>query len=190
MEGSHLASLPAELRNHIYSLALFSPEKMILDFEFVEKHGRLRVGGPQHLLALTETCRQIRGESLPLFYSNTDFMVVIGDLKWTADSKNVKSAYSKEPLRLFRDWLRAIGFESARSIRSVEMYAYVLPHEGARRHIVYAMTLLSSVVRFFVRTGKSSSSYPLSLRWNADSRFPKMQAQLSSSLSRASSSQS
>lgn len=158
MEHSPFASLPAEIRNQIYSMALLSPQKMILDFEFLEEHSHLRIGGPRHLLALTETCRQIRSEILPLFYSNRDFVVLNGNLKWTADTKNVKSARSKEPLRLFRDWLRTIGFESARSIRTVEVYAHVLPHEGTRRHIVYAMTLLSSVVRFSFLTGKSCSS--------------------------------
>lgn len=158
MEHSPFASLPAELRNHIYGLALVSLEKVILDFEFLEKQNRLRIGRPRHLLALTETCRQIRRESLPLFYSNSEFVVLIGNLKWTAESNNVKSAHSKEPIRLFRDWLRTIGFESARAIRSVEVHAHVLPHKGAYRHVIYAITLLSSVVRFFVRTGESCSS--------------------------------
>lgn len=157
MERSPFAILPAEIRNYIYHLTLRDTETLILDFEVPDRHGRYLVFGQRHLLALTETCRQIRSESLPLFYGINDFFVVVGDLKWTAKIKNKTSAHRKEPLWLFQNWLRTIGFESARCIRAVEMNAFAWPEEGASRHVGYAVRLLSSILRFFVRTGKSTT---------------------------------
>ncbi|TKA22826.1 hypothetical protein B0A50_07726 [Salinomyces thailandicus] len=57
MDASPLARLSGELRNHIYAFVLNNDGYAI----------KLQAGGTQH--ALTKTCRQVRHETLPMYYS-------------------------------------------------------------------------------------------------------------------------
>lgn len=56
--GSRLLSIPGELRNRIYRLAIIEPDSIIID----------RTSWASHQPALLKTCKQIRVEALPLFY--------------------------------------------------------------------------------------------------------------------------
>ncbi|KAK5122088.1 hypothetical protein LTR85_004334 [Meristemomyces frigidus] len=69
MEASPLKKLPAELRNRIYEMALQHEDAIIIrtDGAFDE----LSASGLP--LALTATCREIRNDTLKMFYANNAF---------------------------------------------------------------------------------------------------------------------
>ncbi|KAK3724907.1 hypothetical protein LTR37_000955 [Vermiconidia calcicola] len=62
-EPSRLQKLPAELRNRIYGLAL--PETVVAHSYYRRQSFETEVRQP----SLTRVCKQLRNESLPVFYS-------------------------------------------------------------------------------------------------------------------------
>ena len=68
MDSSLLGKLPRELRDGVYVLVLHAPN----DIHIYDEDGQPSLGDALRIhkpLALTTTCKQIRGESLPLFYA-------------------------------------------------------------------------------------------------------------------------
>lgn len=72
-------TLPAEIRNHIYELALPSSEKeLIVAAPFKDDLMALAVQPP-----ITQTTKQLRSEILPMFYSDRTFVAYIKDFDFT-----------------------------------------------------------------------------------------------------------
>lgn len=78
----HLLALSPELRNQIYYLALVEPTPLHLNNPSpTEKPGGDRHYSPTAVQpSLLRTCRQIRSESLPVFYGNNAFQIYGGYL--------------------------------------------------------------------------------------------------------------
>lgn len=122
MDASPLNKLPAELRLEIYALVLEQPCAISLvrskdENTLVFEQG---CGSKDQFLAITETCRLVRQESLPVFYHHNDFWFPTLPATTSFDSPGALSP--DNPLdavnvTLFGDWLRGIGEESAASIR-------------------------------------------------------------------------
>jgi len=72
MEQSSLRKLPPEIRNCIYELISYWPEPLTLKWERKQRQlyqANAALDAPRCPPAFTQTCRQIREESLKLFYS-------------------------------------------------------------------------------------------------------------------------
>ena len=72
MDSSPLSKLPQELRDEIYGLSLQLPDDVLIN----NIGGRLQVSKElkgQKILALTATCKQLRCESLKIFFSMNTF---------------------------------------------------------------------------------------------------------------------
>lgn len=149
MEHSILADKPAEVLNLIYQFALHDPEKVTLDFKSPAQPAR---GGQSHLVALTETCREIRENTRPMFFNVNDFVVRDGQLSWDAQLK-----YRSEPMRRFRQWVQEREFAQAKCIRSLEVQGLVLMHPEWTMFELEDTTIraLGPVARFFAGTGKT-----------------------------------
>jgi hypothetical protein len=77
---SPLLALPAELRNDIVRLAVQEFETMVFTFEPNWDFGDSSSKNPVRMLGplqpgITQTCRQLRHESLPVFYDVNDILV-------------------------------------------------------------------------------------------------------------------
>lgn len=75
-QPSAFERLPAELRNRIYHLALVEDEPI----EVTDNFGLiLKPYAPSHQPALTRTSRQIRSETLPIYYGENAFLMGAGE---------------------------------------------------------------------------------------------------------------
>ena len=93
MEASLLYRLPAELRDLVY------------EYVFESKYAiKLEHGSIQH--PLTKTCRQLRAETLPMYYSMTRFNAHLDD----------------GPATRLCDWLKTLGSEQCLLLREVNMW--------------------------------------------------------------------
>ncbi|KAK3057463.1 hypothetical protein LTR09_001647 [Extremus antarcticus] len=72
--------LPAELRVSIYELVLFLPTGHIINTSYTSSRYYHRYRTPQP--SLTLTCRQIRSESLPIYYASSAFFLGTFQPKW------------------------------------------------------------------------------------------------------------
>ncbi|KAK5124134.1 hypothetical protein LTR85_001837 [Meristemomyces frigidus] len=82
MDNSPLSTLPAELRDVMYELALHSEDAVVLQWH--PDLGGFRACSSAGLpipirLALTETCKQTRSECLQLFYTSNTFELRLGE---------------------------------------------------------------------------------------------------------------
>ena len=117
---SRLTGLPPELRNRIYSLALTDTAPINLTAE----------SGPARLPSLLHVSRQIRLESLPLYFAINDFVATI---------KDANTAYICR-------WLDMIGTEGGSNLRRMEIRCSgrckkdFVPREAAVEHYFVALT--------------------------------------------------
>lgn len=118
MENSPLGKLAPELRNDIYERVFEATECLTL--VRLNGHGAivaLDSNGARRALALTQTCKEMRTETLQMFYGTTAFEIVpllasncLGH--W---SKAVSAEYSRS-LIACRDWLQRVGRKPAHAI--------------------------------------------------------------------------
>ena len=78
MEASPLHSIPREIRDQIYELAVYNPEGVLLSVsdnnETRRKPSRKRTTTPRpSYLALAQCCKQLRDKSEPIFYAQNTF---------------------------------------------------------------------------------------------------------------------
>ncbi|KAF7194054.1 hypothetical protein HII31_04575 [Pseudocercospora fuligena] len=119
MESSMFGRLPAELRNNIYELALLehNEDSRTIDLEswtdkpFSFIHSR-DDGSPCSLgiIGLPQTCRQIRRESLRLYYSLNRFYF---------ETEYLKSSDKDGIIERLQEFARRIGPRQAKEIRDV-----------------------------------------------------------------------
>ncbi|KAF2168245.1 hypothetical protein M409DRAFT_21683 [Zasmidium cellare ATCC 36951] len=76
MDRSPLNKLPAELRDLIYHFALVRNCPIVLYISKREHKVRIRKESEKkHVMGLSSTCKQIRTESLPIFYKGNHFKI-------------------------------------------------------------------------------------------------------------------
>ncbi|KAK5115830.1 hypothetical protein LTR85_009424 [Meristemomyces frigidus] len=120
MDQPPLIRLPAELRNHIYELALLRGhpvEIKIYDDDVLSPVG-------YDVLALTRTCKQIRHESTGLFYSINEFHIQlrVGSLKfWYQAPRTMLVSMERHLMTLLRSFVDSIGARNATSLTSVTL---------------------------------------------------------------------
>ena len=115
MEQSPLLRLPAELRIKIYEYALWHKDGITIkpylgkpSLSWLPKHNRP--------LALTSTCRQLRHESLPVFYSTSLFT-----LEHTPLFREWQAGEQQSSERALRHWAGVIGRRNRSTIQRVEI---------------------------------------------------------------------
>ncbi|KAI6793312.1 hypothetical protein KC361_g6255 [Hortaea werneckii] len=104
MEASPFARLSAELRNQIWTYALYQPDGFYLDLQD-DKYELLQKG---HQIALIKTCRQINTGTALLLYNVNKFI-------FSATTKRTVQSH----LPLAKDWLCAIGPAKASGIAEI-----------------------------------------------------------------------
>ena len=110
--------LSAELRNRIYELALVHPQTKYVPCRCPwSEIGIDSTEAPVCQPPLTRLCRQIRNESLPVYYGNNVFIVDVNDIHYR---RGVQCTIET-------GWLRAIGPHNRRSLQNV----YIHCHRGA-----------------------------------------------------------
>lgn len=122
MDASPLSTLPAELRNEIYTLATPRlPTPIIITFPF-EDYGQpfFETPLPEHALALTEVCSAIRQETLGTFFAMNSFKI-----SPLADSKIVRryeilDETEIQALRL-SDWLGQLDPKNLQALGCIEI---------------------------------------------------------------------
>ena len=94
-----LVDLPKELRDEIFSHLLLKPQNTITMLS--NSHCfRSEISAAQP--TISRVCKQLRAETLPIFYSSNRFLAELGDPEDLATAKN---------------WLLAIGDENVRHLR-------------------------------------------------------------------------
>lgn len=108
-QQSTFLTLPRELRDHIYELAL-------VDRETTRQHEGARIpiraGSYSVQPALTKTCRQVREETLVIYYGFNTFYSMI---EWDAS----QSAFIMEPGLV--NWLKSIGPDNTSKITDLNL---------------------------------------------------------------------
>lgn len=94
------------------------------DIQLTDVRGRLVCantldgGRPHHLLAITETCKLLRRETLGMFYDlNTFFLHIKPDLTNAARAQQRRIIHGQDSMVVFRRWLRCIGTPGKSSIK-------------------------------------------------------------------------
>lgn len=121
MDPSPLRKLPAELREYIYELALHVSFPIVLSPEHLSEPeiSLLRCNDQRIILdrlTVTQTCRDIRSEALPLFYSTNNFVFYTKEVSGEDPTQEARTARENE-MKQCRRWLESIGPHSARAIR-------------------------------------------------------------------------
>ncbi|KAI7458451.1 hypothetical protein KC351_g18135 [Hortaea werneckii] len=104
MEDSPFARLSAELRNQIWSYALYQPDGFYLDLQ----KGRYQLFCKRREIALTKTCRQINTETTLLLYNINKFTFFV-----------ISESTVRFDLPCVEDWLRVIGPAKASVIAEI-----------------------------------------------------------------------
>ena len=115
MESSPLGRLPAEIRNDIYELVLQQYLTVLLFANTDEDIAAKSTVNVRPLVALTETCKAVRSESLQIFYSINDFHFALGNLCGVPVGVKVTKAAE------FSQWLAKLSTHKLESLRQVEL---------------------------------------------------------------------
>ncbi|KAI7156871.1 hypothetical protein KC349_g5995 [Hortaea werneckii] len=113
MEASPFARLSAELRNQIWTYALYQPEGIYLD----RYDGNYELSPKGHQIALIKTCRQINTETALLLYNVNKFIF-----------NAVTDSTMRSNLARVKDWLCVIGLAKASAIVYICFDLGYLPH--------------------------------------------------------------
>ncbi|KAK5124171.1 hypothetical protein LTR85_001874 [Meristemomyces frigidus] len=110
MDDSPLAKLPAELRNHIYTLVLKrnTPYGVTSAYNLIDIVLE-RTGGEKHTLGMSATCKALHAECTPFFYAENQFII--------------KCPVRQELLSLVRKFKNTIGVRNATALRSITVDA-------------------------------------------------------------------
>lgn len=120
MDRSSLSTLPAELRNRIYTMALRK------EAPYSVTHIKLRHLAPEersphkHPLSLSTTCKAISLESTPLFYAENEFAI--------SGRSGTDATPEEEVLLLFRQFKETIGPRNAAALHLVKLDAGGIYH--------------------------------------------------------------
>ncbi|GAB1743349.1 hypothetical protein NU219Hw_g9189t1 [Hortaea werneckii] len=104
MEASPFARLSAELRNQIWTYALYQPDGFYLD----RRDGNYELSEKGHHIALIKTCRQINAETTLLLYNVNKFIF-----------NPFTDSTVRSNLACAKDWLCVIGPAKASAIAEI-----------------------------------------------------------------------
>lgn len=142
METSRLGKLSAEIRNHIYELALTQDEPINITSNEVP-FGRQRLSRynkNQHPLALALTCRQAHHECLQLFYASNSFIFYL-DNGLPSDFEDVSE--------MALTFLKRLDQEARTSIPRITLSTTgVLSHFELLHRLCFARNLLYKGLRY------------------------------------------
>lgn len=120
METSHFSYLPAELRNHIYGLALTHSDAFTIQL-WTGSPNLVRTQNLQpNILAFTRVSKQFRDEAASVFYASNKFIVVtkrLGEL-YCGDARNHGNTKWQTGLH---QWLASIKYRQYQYLPSVEI---------------------------------------------------------------------
>ncbi|KAK4546324.1 hypothetical protein LTR36_002001 [Oleoguttula mirabilis] len=126
MDASPLGRLPPELRHIVFNLVLLTPK--LIDVGMTTPIYGL--SGPffgsgmppaQDVLALTATCKQMRSEIIPVFYSANEFVINVSALAEETCENAIMEMVKSQAL-LLRGWLQSLG-QNASCLRKVIIHA-------------------------------------------------------------------
>ncbi|KAI6812732.1 hypothetical protein KC340_g14780 [Hortaea werneckii] len=117
MEASPFARLSAELRNQIWTYALYQPDGFYLELQ----GGGYELSEKGHRIALIKTCRQINAEASMLLYNVNKFTFSAIMME-----SPVRLHFPK--MQLVEDWLCTIGPAKASTIAEICFDLGFLPH--------------------------------------------------------------
>jgi hypothetical protein len=140
MEECPLNRLPGELRNRIYELALFQSSGITVFVSGVRPH-LFKPTETKNILSLTETCKELRHESLPIFYQVNKFVLIskyLGE-RYSGDINNARNTQWERGLC---DWLGQLGARNINALSHDEidigtsfLYSYVPSSESIWRSV-------------------------------------------------------
>ncbi|KAK4546323.1 hypothetical protein LTR36_002000 [Oleoguttula mirabilis] len=174
MDASPLKALPPELRNLVYEYLLCGQEGIHLRIEDClrpeDKHGEPLPCN----LSITDTCKELREESLALLYGRNSFIIHTNaiDYYYCQDSDGYK--LFREKIRssgfTLRGWLQSLG-ENARLLTVVDLALGLWETHRVRREVEAVHYVLSAIKHFHGIMYDSPTKFTVSLRlnWNADS---------------------
>ncbi|GAM87265.1 hypothetical protein ANO11243_052870 [Dothideomycetidae sp. 11243] len=125
-----LLDLPAEIRNHIYTL-LFSPAAN----RTIGKGEQPTTYNFQQTLSLLRTNKQIRSEASAIFHAQNQFIVI--DTPWAARAEHYVHFESKVPIVVSSDRVAAGGFEAWTMQARIHAPDFGVPETGARSFVVH-----------------------------------------------------
>lgn len=118
MDSSLLSTLPAELRNAIYEMAVLEEDAIDVNIKPVSSRSPNSDSGHWPSWkppALLQTCRQVRSEAAPIFYGNNTFAVS----RW-------RFMRDASGLLILIKWLSLIGAESRALLRDIHIRDHAL----------------------------------------------------------------
>ena len=140
MEASPISTLPGELRNRIYELALLQDGNVTVFVSGIRPH-LFRPTETTNILALTETCKGVQHEASPVFYRINQFVLIskyLGE-RYSGDIQNARNSQWKRGLC---DWLALLGTRNTAALSHVEidigtsfLYNYVPSSESIWRSV-------------------------------------------------------
>ena len=140
MEESPLYKLPGELRNRIYELALLQSGGITVFVSALRPH-LFKPTETSNILALTETCKDVRHESSPIFYEINTFTLIskyLGE-QYSGDIRTARNAQWKTGLCI---WLNHVGERNVDALSHVDidigtsfLYNYVPSSESIWRSV-------------------------------------------------------
>lgn len=116
MDCSSLQRLPTELRVEIYRLVIVRKNGVFI----ASPRDKMRIMDKErNILALTETCKLLRTESLPELYGRNkfDYLNAVWAPKVRLNIPHVQ--LPSAGAGILRAWLHSIGKENSKSIRSL-----------------------------------------------------------------------
>ena len=120
MDASPLRKLPREFRDEVYRLALYQPESIEVfppnESYLANPSGRRPKHPPWHRRVpnLTTVCKEIRAESLSIFY-------MINTFRFTVDPLRIYNGYGERESDMTEGWIKNIGPAACMSLRNVEI---------------------------------------------------------------------
>ena len=140
MEASPLITLPGEIRNRIYELALFQSGAITVYVSTLRPH-LFKSTETNNILALTETCKAVRHESSPIFYEANRFVLIskyLGE-QYSGDIRHARNTQWETGLCV---WLGHLGKRNFDALSHVEidigtsfLYNYVPSSESIWRSV-------------------------------------------------------
>lgn len=142
MEASPLRKLPAELRNNIYQLAFtrelstfhndeLKPQPINILF-CIGRDGQprpLTSSRDRHAAALTATCREVRNDTIGMFYSISRFSLNLARSPSSASCTCRPRFWEAEKqVALLKQWLDKIGAANTTLVRDVCLLISVCDH--------------------------------------------------------------
>lgn len=161
MESSNFQSLPRELRDAIWTFTLQLSE----DIHVFDENGVARIDtdvAEQHPLALTQTCRQIRTESQPLFFQLNKFCLESSILTQPYQLSTCKIP-DDTGFRTFEHWIDNFNPGCSSALRTINVSMGELHHTYVAEDDLWPRSwTIEALISFLSSLNTSNVSWSLS----------------------------